>query len=104
MTDRDRHLEALQMYMMSDMEKLVWASVLALRMDEPDGGEAAADTCLQRLRELRITRDQRLEPEYEAARANLYMEFAEFAGWFPVQHRLHHRYDAGPYKPLPTRR
>lgn len=84
-------------WLMSSMEQQIWATVLALHWQDDDGGAAVADTCLQRLRELRITRDERLEPEYEMAKAGLHMELAEFTGWYPVQHRLHFRYTPGRY-------
>lgn len=82
----------LQFWMLSDMEKYLWAATMARHVDDADGGVAAADAQIVRLRELTVTRDHRLEPEYEAAKAGIHLEPAEFAGWYPIQHRLHHRH------------
>ncbi len=83
----------LQFSMLSDMEKVLWAATMARHVDDADGGVAAANAQIGRLRELEVTRDHRLEPEYEAAKAGVDMGPSEFAGWYPIQHRLHHRYD-----------
>ena len=87
----------LQFSMLSDMEKVLWAATMARHAEDVDGGVAAADAQILRLRELAVTRDHRLEPEYEAARAGIYMELSDFTGWYPIQHRLHHRHDRASY-------
>lgn len=87
----------IQFSMLSDMEKCLWAATMARHVDDADGGIGAADAQIVRLRELAVTRDQRLEPEYEAAKANIDIEFEHFVSWYLVQHKLHHRYDRQRY-------
>ena len=87
----------VQFWMLSDMEKVLWAATMARHVDDADGGVAAADAQISRLRELAVTRDQRLEPEFEAAKAGIEMTQLEFSVWYPIQHRLHHRYKRAGY-------
>lgn len=100
----DNRSATIQMmfWQMSRMEQQIWATILAQHWQDDDAGVSVADACLQRLREVTITRDERLEPEYEMAKAGLHMELAEFAVWYPIQHRLHLKYTPGPYV-APTR-
>lgn len=83
---------SLQFSLLSDMEKCLWAVTMGQHADDADGGVGAADAQINRLRELAVTREQRLDPEYEAARANIQIDPAEFAGWYIVQLRLGHRH------------
>jgi len=76
-------------------------SVGALHVQDPDGGLAAADAAVTQLRLIGGVRPRLPEPEYEAARANIYMEYKEFAAWYPIQFRIRHGFDRGYSAPSP---
>jgi len=99
MADKDVYEVLVSWQFMPPMEQAVWATTLALHAPDPDGGVGAADAAVLRLRSLELTRSFRPEPEYEAARANLYMEFPEFAGWYPIAYRMRHRREPGYSEP-----
>ena len=99
MASKDVYEIELTWQFMAPMEQSVWATTLALRALEADGGVSAADAGVLRLRSLGVTRAHRPEPEHEVARSNVYIEFDEFAGWYPVAYRLMHGKERGYQEP-----
>lgn len=76
--------------LMTPMEQSLWGTVLALHIGDEDGGLDTADAAVTRLRELADVRSHQPEPEYEAARANCFMELSEFSAWYPIAYRIRH--------------
>jgi hypothetical protein len=101
MTDTDFHLIELTWCSMTPMEKALWGTAVALNSQDTDGGLAAADAAITKLRSFAGVRSHRPEPEYEAARANVYMEYEEFATWYAVEFRIRHTFDRDHRSPSP---
>lgn len=95
MASNDVYEIELNWQFMQPMEQSVWATMLAMHGQDADGGLSAADAGVMRLRSIALTRARRPEPEREAARLNIYMEFEEFAGWYPVAYRMMHMRERG---------
>lgn len=85
--------------MMSNIEKAVWGTTLALHAGDEDAGQGAADAALVKLRDMAGLRSRHPEPEYEAAKANIPMEYEEFAVWYSVAYRIWHDKSAGGAEP-----
>ncbi len=101
MTDTDFHLIELTWCSMTPMEKALWGTAVALNSQDTDGGLAAADAAITKLRSFAGVRSHRPEPEYEAARANVYVEYEEFATWYAVEFRIRHTFDRDHRSPSP---
>lgn len=86
--------------LMTPMESALWATTLALRTLDDDGGLRAADEALKRLRRLCGVRSRRPNLEDEAAEANVYLTYEEFVSWYAVAHRI--RYHRDPAYKSPT--
>jgi|GEM_PF-1564801 len=80
-------------YLMTAMEKALYGATLALHAADADGGLAVADAAIAKLRAIAGERSRLPEPEYEAARSGLSIEYAEFAVWYPIQYRIRHGFD-----------
>jgi hypothetical protein len=76
--------------LMNPIERALWGTVLALHINEPDGGLKTADAAVEKLRSTGEIRSHRPEPEYEAARAGFDIEFEAFAAWYPVECLIRH--------------
>lgn len=79
--------------LMTAMEQALYGTMLALHADELDGGLAVADAAIAKLRTIAGVRSRLPEPEYEAARSGLNMEYEEFTIWYPIQYRIRHGFD-----------
>ena len=77
-----------QWFMMSDMERCVWATAFALTMPDVDRALAAADLSIRRLRELEAGRSPRLDVEIEAALSGVEIERSDFDTWYRVAKRI----------------
>lgn len=84
--------------LMTPMEQALYGTTFALHGMSVEGGLAAADAVITKLRAVSGQRSRLPEPEYEAARAGLNIEYEEFAVWYPVQYRIRHGRERG-YKP-----
>lgn len=84
--------------LMTSMEQALYGTMLALHAEQIDGGLEAADAAIAKLRTVAGVRSRLPEPEYEAARSGLNIEYEEFAIWYPIQYRIRHGFDQG-YKP-----
>jgi hypothetical protein len=73
-------------------------TTFALHGMSVEGGLAAADAVITKLRAISGQRSRLPEPEYEAARAGLNIEYDEFAVCYSVQYRIRHGRERG-YKP-----
>jgi len=99
MVNKDIFEIELSWEFMTPMEKALWITTLALHSRDPDAGMGAADAAVTRLRSVAEVRSHRPEPDEEAARAGIQMEFDEFAVWYPLEYRIRHRFDRN-YKEL----
>jgi hypothetical protein len=99
MADHDINFIELNWQFMTPMEKALWTTTLALHSKDDDAGLAAADAAVLRLRAIAEIRSRRPEPEDEAARAAINMEFGDFVVWYPLEYRIRHRFDRD-YKEL----
>lgn len=95
MADKDVYEVLVSWQFMPPMEQAIWATTLALHAQEPDGGVGEADASVLRLRSIGLTRSFQPEPEFEAARANLHIEYDEFIGWYPIAYRMRHGRERG---------
>lgn len=77
-----------QWHAMTPMEQALWGTTVALHSQDTDGGIGAADEVISKIRSLAGVRSHRLEPEYEAAKANMTMDYETFATWYPVERRI----------------
>lgn len=75
---------------MSDLERALWGTTLALHLQDEDGGIEAADAAVARLRIVTESRSRLPEPEDEAAMAGFHMEYEEFSAWYSVAYRVRH--------------
>ena len=102
MNEKSPQERYLEWSFMTPMEQALWGTTIALNSLHPDGGVGSADALLLKLRSLSVTRGVQLEPEFQAAKANEHIEYDDFAVWYPIAHRLQHRYDPSPrdYEPM----
>jgi hypothetical protein len=84
--------------LMTPMEQALYGTTFALHGMNVEAGLAAADAVVAKLRAISGQRSRLPEPEYEAARAGLNIEYEEFAVWYPVQYLIRHGRERG-YKP-----
>lgn len=87
--------------LMTPMESALWATALALHASDADGGLAAADGLVIKLRDLAEVRSRRPEPEYEAAALNVFVNEDEFTTWYKVAYRIRHLRDPSYGEPGP---
>jgi hypothetical protein len=86
---KDKYYEVeLQWFAMTPVEQSLWGTTVALHTQDADGGIGAADEAITKIRSLAGVRSHRLAPEYEAAKANITMEYEAFAVWYPIEHKI----------------
>lgn len=90
MPNKDFYEIVVAWSLMTPMEQSLWGTTLALRSDNMEEGMRAADRAVTKLREVGGARSLQPEPEYEAARANCYMDFSDFAVWYPIAYQIRH--------------
>lgn len=89
-----------QWFAMTALEQSLWGTTVALHAQDVDGGIGAADEAVAKIRLLADIRSHRLAPEYEAAKANIDMDYETFAVWYSVEHKI--RLCAEPCYQAPT--
>lgn len=70
------------------MEKVVWAVAFASENGSPRASVRSADHMLEKLRAIGSQRGTRLDPEIEAARANIEIPRADFDVWYRTALRI----------------
>jgi len=79
-----------QWEMLSSMERVVWAVAFASVDGPPKAAVRRADHMLDKLRMVGTRRANRLDPEIEAARANVEIPRHEFDMWYRTCMRIRH--------------